>query len=382
VGSHFQFRNAQLLVDIGPAGEITLTDRASGLSYELNAHFEDVADAGDSYDFSPLEQDVPLYVSQLRCPPVLLEAGPLSASVRLEYLFEIPSHLSSDRRQREGSTGLSIELELSLQAESHLLMLHLTIINRAKDHRLRLHLSSGCQADYLWAGGSFDVQKRPLQPPTGEDWFQRPQPTSHQRHFVAVSEGARGLAILNRGLPEYQAIPTDTGVDLAITLLRSVGWLSREDLCSRPQGAGPSMPTPEAQCLGTNTFELAIYPFRGPWWESRLVEEVQGFIAPARAFLTRDAIDTKGLLELSPPLILSSLKRAEQRESLIVRVWNPSVDEVHGTLDLAKPPADAYLVSLAEIRQQRLTIQDFRLPLTLGAKEVRTLELVFERRAL
>ncbi|GAG69611.1 unnamed protein product, partial [marine sediment metagenome] len=49
-------------------------------------------------------------------------------------------------------------------------------------------------------------------------------------------------------MPEYEIIPDNNTI--ALTLVRSVGWLSRGDLEYKKGNAGPSFATPEAQCLG------------------------------------------------------------------------------------------------------------------------------------
>ena len=59
-----------------------------------------------------------------------------------------------------------------------------------------------------------------------------------------------------------EAEVTPEGV-LALTLLRSVGWLSRPDLGTRPGEAGPSLETPGAQLLGQLEAELSLVADEG-----------------------------------------------------------------------------------------------------------------------
>ena len=293
--------NAWVRLETAIDGQMVLTDKETGLSRSLDLHLEDVADAGDEYDFSPLAGDAPIRISTPRKAPALVEQGPVSATVRLEYVGAVPERLRADRTRREGSVAMPITVDLSLDATGPLVRVTVTVDNQAEDHRLRLRLRTGCATDHVWADGHYDVLKRAVRPPDGAGWFQAPRATSHQRRFVAVSDGERGLAVLNRGLPEYEAIPGDRGVDLAVTLLRCVGWLSREDLTSRPQGAGPSLPTPGGQCPGVHTFELALMPLSGARDEGAFLYEVQAFAAPARAWQTAEAPRRKSWLELHQP---------------------------------------------------------------------------------
>lgn len=368
--------NASVRLEVGKDGDVALTDRATGRRRDLRIRFEDVADAGDEYDFSPLAGDAPI-VSALPCGrPALVEDGPVTATARLAYRLRLPQRLSADRSRREGESVLPLALELSLDAVGALVRLTVSATNHAEDHRLRLRVSTGCQTGHVLADGHFDVLRRPVEPPSGEGWYQAPQPTSHQRRFVAVSDGQKGLAVLNRGLPEYEAVPGTGGVDLAITLLRCVGWLSRLDLVSRPQGAGPSLPTPGAQCPGRHTFELGLLPFSGAWDESELIEQAQAFAAPPRTFPAAAATPARSWLELTRPLELTALKRADDRDSLVVRVFNPTEREVRGTLRLWAAPREAHLVSLGEERIAPLTPPAAGLELVMRPKQVTTLEVV------
>ena len=46
--------------------------------------------------------------------------------------------------------------------------------------------------------------------------------------------------------------------EIAVTLLRSVGWLSRDDFATRKNHAGPFLETPKAQTIGEWEFDYSI----------------------------------------------------------------------------------------------------------------------------
>ncbi len=372
----FLIENSAVQLTVNAAGNAVLLDRRSGEQYDLNLTFEDQADAGDEYDFSPLANDQPLFFSQPDAAARITQSGPVAATVQLSYRLALPEQLEADRLTRTGEATVPLTLELTVTGESPLLGLRVTFDNTALDHRLRLRVSTGVRAETIWADGHFDVLERPLQPTGGEEWFQVPPGSNHQRRFVAVSDGARGLALLNRGLPEYEAHPAASGVDVAVTLVRSVGWLSRNDLLSRPQGAGPALPTPEAQCLGMHVCELAIYPFASEWWNSALLQEAQAFTAAPLVF-SGAAQDTSGLLELSGPLQVTAVKRAEDRDSLIVRVSNPAPVPAEGQVRFQPAVSSLYLTRLDETRIEQLEAAS-SFTLLVGARSVQTLEVVLE----
>jgi len=375
-GDGVTLEHTTLRLELSASGSATLVDRASGVSYPLELCFEDVGDAGDEYDFSPIDGDEGTRVATSLDAPRLSERGPLRASATATYRLHLPERLSDDRTQRLGNSTIDLEVTFTLCAQAHRVDLSVALENHASDHRLRLRVASGRHSDHVWADGHFDVLRRPLRPGAGRDWFQRPVATNHQRRFVAVDDAHGGLAVLNRGLSEYEAIPTPAGVDLAVTLLRCVGWLSREDLITRPQGAGPALATPEAQCHGAHRFELALVPYRGAWWDGPLALEAQRFVAPPRLQPSGGAVQAAGLT-LTPPLTLSSFAPARVAgRGAIVRVWNPAAVPVRGRLVPGFALREAHTVRLDETRLARHDLTHGGLDLHLEPSGVVTLELV------
>jgi mannosylglycerate hydrolase len=96
-----------------------------------------------------------------------------------------------------------------------------------------------------------------------------------------VADRKWGVLLANRGLPEFEVLRhQDGGVTLGLTLLRCVGWLSRDDLSTRPRHAGPGIATPGAQTFGVHHFDYAIVPFTGSWLDSRAYLAAQSFSSP------------------------------------------------------------------------------------------------------
>lgn len=355
-------------------GSVILEDVRSRRRHDLQLKFEDRADAGDEYDFSPAAGDEPLFFSSPAGGPHLLQGGTVRQTVAFDYLLELPEKLLPDRRTRTGSTIVPARLELTLEADSPLLRIRITFDNTAQDHRLRLHLASGIQADTVWADGHWHVLNRPARPAGGDNWFQIPPAPNHQRSFTAVSDGDTGFALLNRGLPEYEALPGAGGTALAVTLVRSVGWLSRDDLLSRPQGAGPALETPEAQCQGPQVAELAVMLFTGDWWDSSLLAEAQAFQAPPAAF-TGSTSSAEGLFTLVGPLVLSAVRKTEERSGFLIRIANPAPVAVSGELRFSSEPRELHRIRLDETRLEPLAAGSV-LQLQLAPGSVETFEVV------
>jgi alpha-mannosidase len=183
--------------------------------------------------------------------------------------------------------------------------------NQRPDHRLRLHVLLPEAASGSVAVAPFELVDRPLVSEGGTEW---PSPTCPARGVVL----AGGMALLAEGVFEYEVY---RGVELAITLLRSVGTISRREIATRAWAAGPDIPTPAAQMVGVTRFSLAVYPGARP---EDLLPRWERFALPhltAWAAGGGELPESGSLLEIRGAE-LSSVRRVDGEVE--VRVWNPS----------------------------------------------------------
>ena len=148
-------------------------------------------------------------------------------------------------------------------------------------------------------------------------------------------------------------LDTPDGAEIAITLLRCVGWLSRADLTSRRGGAGPQLRTPGAQLHGRHVFAYSIIPHDGAWESAEAHVLATQHLRPMRARWNRHALgrlEAQGsLLAIeSPAFQVSAIKRAEDGDGVIVRVYNTSDDEAETGIDLVPMRGAVAMVNLNE----------------------------------
>jgi len=176
------------------------------------------------------------------------------------------------------------------------------------------------------------------------------------------------------------------GTVLLLTLLRCVGWLSRDDMPVRPGHAGPGVPLPGAQCPGVHTFRYALVPHggdrEGHGWLSTF-PQAYAFNAPMRAIVA-DPHDgplpaALSFVEVSPTSVaLSAIKLAEEGAGLIVRVWNVGPVPVEARVRLNLPFSRAFLTDLNECPGEGLNPDaDNVVRLSLHPRQVKTMG--FER---
>lgn len=341
-------------------GTLRITDKATGLAFEGLNRFVDGGDRGDEYNYCQPESA--LIVSKPAPTPTInvIEAGPARQTLEIAMTYRLPVGLAEDRSSRsEETVEVPITTRVSLYPGVHRIDFSTTVENRASDHRLRVHFPTPIQTDCSHAEGHFDVVQRPLDlPQDTADWIEQPVPTHPQRTFVDVNDGEMGLMVINKGLPEYEVLKEGTrGVTVALTLLRCVGWLSRDDLRCRRGHAGPAVETPGAQCLGKHTFEYALVPHAGGW--EACLAQAHAFNAPLRAISTGihsgQLPPQLSFVGVEPSsLIISAIKQAEHGDGLIVRFYNISAEEVGGRFKVYQPFARATLVNLNEEETQEL----------------------------
>jgi len=210
--------------------------------------------------------------------------------------------------------------------------------NRVRDHRLRL-LAWGYRRPegHAVAEGQFDAVERPIEHPLEAEGA---LPFHPQQSWVSLGfegEPASGpddgpsppetITVINEGLPEYEIYSRDLDTQfpaIAVTLLRCVGQLSG-------RGDGPGTPTPEAQCPGKHAFRLAVLQTQGDWREARVWRQAHQFNVPLIAVQCPpdQGTSSRSFVEVQPDhLVVTAIKRAEDRDTLVVRFFNITPDPV------------------------------------------------------
>ncbi|NDU76465.1 alpha-mannosidase [Actinomadura sp. DSM 109109] len=243
--------NGLLRADVREDGTLQLRT-AAGQIVEGVGRVVDGGDLGDTYNYAPPAED------RIVGDPVAVDVrpvwdGPLVAALDIVRTYRWPASGDVPRGARSGAEeDVTVATRAELRAGEPFLRLRVTFDNRCDDHRVRLHMALPRQAASSYAEGQFAIVERGL---TAEGGFgERPVPTFPASGFAA----AGGLAVLLEHATEYEVLG---GRELALTLLRSVGHLSRDRNAHRDQPAGPQLPTPRAQCRGERTVGLAIMPY-------------------------------------------------------------------------------------------------------------------------
>ena len=286
---------------------------------------EDGGDVGDEYLYRKPAEDHVVSTACTNPKVTILHGGPTSATMKIEGVMEIPVSAIPDGTGRSAETVQCPYTNwFTVTVGSPRVDTVTEFDNRAKDHRLRVLFPSEISTDVSHAEGQFDVLTRPVRPPA--DWVNA-APYYPQRTWVDVNDGVRGLTIVNKGMPEFE-VYDDTQRTVALTLQRSVGRLS-----GGSDAPGAKL-TPGAQCLGVHRFEYAILPHVGGWEAAQVWLQAHQHDVPLYCVQT-GAHDGNlpmehGFLSVRPAeLLVTAVKKAEDRDTVIVRFFNILQDQIH-----------------------------------------------------
>ncbi|CAN5859645.1 hypothetical protein BH23ACT2_BH23ACT2_30000 [soil metagenome] len=280
----------------------------------------DDGDAGDTYNWSPPDDDHvvarPDHV-EVSVP----EAGPVRGRIEIVRRYRWPTHVEGDRRV--GVTEVAVTTVIELRAGEDLVRVSVGFDNTARDHRLRIHLPLPEPTDHSVAECAYGTVRRGLDAEGGPN--EAALATFPSRRFVA----AGGLLVAHEGLSEYELVEIGDvagdrrATELALTVIRSVGTISRGPMTMRALPAGPPTPTPAAQMPGEHRVELVLHTSgRDPY--ALADEAFTPLLVAKRAGSYRfgDGSATGRALEVDGAEVTGLRRRPDGRQEL--RAVNPS----------------------------------------------------------
>jgi len=397
-------------IKVNDDGSLDVFDKVNKVEYQGLGVFEDGADAGDTYNYSPAPYDDIFLSSNRKARKIkidFIEKGPIKCTIKVKIEMDLPEELSEDRKTRSRKRKiLPIITFITVEVNSPFVRFRTFLKNTVRDHRLRVLFPTDLNTDKSYAETQFDVVEHDMFPVPYDDKIpqkvkrvlvgaREPEliTTFPQSSFVDISDKRRGVAVINKGLPEYEVIGNKNTI--ALTLFRSVGWLARNDLLSRTGDAGPSIYTPEAQCLREMEFDYAVYFHKGNWPEGRVHQHADVFNSDCIVVKTdvHPGVlpSKKGFLELNSSedaLKITAIKRSEDKaeddkKGLIVRCYNPINKKIVGVLSSTFMINSAFYTDLNETVKGK--IKDFnenQITFQARPKEIVTIKILLQKDGL
>ena len=331
--------NAHLRVEVGSDGSITgLVERATGRqALEARGNLLEIYDdqpvAWDAWDVDPFHLE-----TRAECAPAarfeIAEDGPLAAAVAFERAVGAASHARQVVRLTAGARRVDCSLEIDWQESHRMLKVAFPLAVRAMNATYEVQ---------------FGCLERPTHYNTPYD-LARYEVPAHR--FADLGEHGFGVAVLAHARYGWSA---HRGT-LRLSLLRA-----------------PEHPAPGID-RGTHQLRWAVMPHAGGWQEAGVVAEAARFDTPLLWSPPAAAVTSLFSLD-GPALVLDTVKRAEDRGGLILRLYESLGSRGTARLGSSLPFASARRSNLLEDPGQPLATDGSSVLVPFRPYEIITIEL-------
>lgn len=377
--------NEFLVVEVQSNGTLRVKNKQNGEIYDNLHYFEDTGDVGNYWAYYPPYHNKTYTTLTGNVKTWCEDNGPLSATIAIEYNMELPAYgheamygVRGESKRSDEMTVLKIVSRVTLKKGATKVDIKTKLMNNVRNHRLRIAFPTGIQAEYASAAGHFTVDNRPRIPEKGIDGQYWPEmQTLPMQQFVDVSDGSKGIALLNNCMTEYE-LKDDEQSTLYLTLFRAMGNM----IVTWWEAVGVFPDQTGSQLQREMEFEYSIYPHTGNWEQGNVYAEAEKLNVPIASYqvngITKGSLpESHSFFSIQPDnLILSSFKKAEDRDSYIMRLFNPTDHTISGNIEFAVDIAEVHYTNLNEERESVLQVEmNRRIKVDVATNKIITLEI-------
>ena len=370
----YSMENEFLSVAVNTNGTVNITHKETGRVFENLNYLIDQGEAGNAWQHEDLRFDKKINSLGAAAQNAVTESGPLVCTIVSEYSMELPIDYADGLRRNDMTVTMPLRFEYTLEKGCKYLKVRTTLENKAKDHWLRASFPTGIPARHSVADSHFDVVQRNIALPDSTGWVEEARGTHPLRSFVDISDGKQGLALMTKGIFEYEAFEDREGT-LALTLIRACRIklkVSEEKITE--------LHDPGIQCPGKQTFEYALCPHSGNYNQAGLVDLTAQYITPVRAIMAGNGKgDLPGEAFLftleNSSLQVTAIKQAEDASGVVIRLYNSTDKKQEGALVFAFP-VKVYKIKMDETGQEHISQEGEKVNLCLRGMEILTLKVV------
>lgn len=390
-------------ITVNHDGSLRILDKRSGYVYEREAVLVENGDDGDSFNYSPPRGDLRVFSTECEARAEIRGSDIYQRAV-ISFDMRVPANLE-ERARGERTAHMPVSLTVSLAKGADAIDLSVEVDNRVPDsHRLCILFDAQMATKFNYADEQFGCRRRdnvheremacykasmgeagvgPMAWEAGEGvkpavdanpgtWEEPPVSIEPTQSYVALFNDERGLAVYPQGVREYEIVDKDgleggEGNLICLTLFRSYGFMGKEDLLYRPGRASgeTTLATPDAQLHKKMTFGLGFEAFSAAFSKAHVSQAARAFATGFEAYeyasflngrllFSEEEIDGSSpamgsLMTVEGDLTLSAIKKAEDGNGIIVRLFNGEYEgDAAATLTFAGSVANAYEVDLRE----------------------------------
>ncbi|MFA0234138.1 mannosylglycerate hydrolase [Vibrio sp. 10N.222.55.C7] len=341
----YLLENEYYRINVNDNGTLTIFDKETEQVFDQVLRLEDGSDDGDEYDYSPSRQEWLLYSDEFPVETSIDHQG-FQSVANIAFRMNVPANLA-EREERTGQNGfVEAQCQVVLKQGSRRIEVRMELDNQADDHRVRVLVPTPFVSETVVADNQFGCITRPTNDPAmavweEEKWKEAPIPVYQLMNFAALENGKAGMAIMSNGLREFEVIASqgDENRDtFALTLFRGIGVLGKEELLLRPgRPSGIKIPTPDSQVRGKLVCEFTLCGFSGNHIDANIMAQARDNVTQIECYnkIPYNAMKLN-VGEQNLPMsfsllskqqsgaVLSVLKKAEDEDALIMRVYNPA----------------------------------------------------------
>ena len=341
-----EIENDLLNIRIQKNGSIIIKDKKNNLEKEGFLIFEDSGDAGDTYDYSEPYNDRILTSENSEIEILETEKNSLLNKIKYSVKMNIPYNLTS-REQKQDNIQIEFFVTLSLEKNSSLVKVDIELENRAIEHRVRVLFRTGIESVESIADQQFGTIRRPVYLSEVENWREngwneKPRTIEPMQSFVSLANDHENVSIITDCVREYQ-ITGEKFDTIALTLFRSTPEMGKAELKDRPGRASgmANWETPDANLLKNLKFNFSISIGKNEYSISKISNISKEYLTPFYYYQAAEFKNVDIFFLMNKPeiqdvpfdysifssenrnCILSTVKKAEKENALIIRVYNP-----------------------------------------------------------
>lgn len=395
-------------INVEEDGSLTITDKENNVTYKNQGVLVENGDDGDSFNYSPPRKDLEVFSNKSECS-VEVSGSDIYDQAVIKFNMVVPKDLE-ERAEGKVSVNLPITMTVALRKDSKVIDFNVHVDNKGLSHRLCVLFDSQIVSSFNYADEQFGSIKRPnyyekemklymasaenkIEKKTGvqelanwandqSTWQEPPISIEPTQSYVSLTDGKQGIAVIPQGVREYEVLDDHM---IRLTLFRTYGFMGKENLIYRPGRASGEriIETPAAQLLKEMDFAFGFTTYASDINEANVdtlakayntnieVYTYAEFLNGRLIFSQREIEGTKesrySLFETENKLVVSAIKKAEDNDGYIIRLFNGKNHEnISDTIKFNFDVKEAYYTNLREEKTEDIKVENN----TINVKEL------------
>ncbi|MCC0762854.1 alpha-mannosidase [Clostridioides sp. ES-S-0006-03] len=338
---------------------------------------KDSGNAGDTYDFSPLQDDDEI---ELLFNSVSTKRTLGYEKIVVEGTTLLPLTLE-DRKDKNLNGKLNVRASIILSKDNPLIEVKLHVNNTICNHRLRVHVKTDINDNKNIASLPFGyiTRENGVLSNWENTYSEMPIDLEPLESNITLTNDKRSCTVFTRGIKEYQHVNDE----IALTLLATTDELGKPDLLYRPGRASGDttkkghirIKTEKAQILREVEFSFAIYMSSKSFDESEVASLTHNYLQESINYQLQDynfflyRIDNKiqrSIVEKSVNRELEIISLPENylvsacylsyydKEKFVIRLENPTSEKLILDEQIFKDRNGKVINAIEELEEQQI----------------------------